>query len=53
MTAAVAGMQAALLIRSKHTDRKKKGRRSELPSNVATKSIAPFPAYPPPAWVYI
>ncbi|KAF4519348.1 hypothetical protein B566_EDAN011354 [Ephemera danica] len=43
-------MQAALLIRQKQTLRKKKGRRHELPSNVATKDIAPFPTYPPQAW---
>lgn len=48
-TAASAGMQAALLIREKQRLRQKKLRkgRSELPSHIATKEIAPFPQYPP------
>lgn len=27
--------------------------RPELPSNVATKDIAPFPRYPPESWVVL
>lgn len=52
-TAASAGMQAALLIREKQRLRKKKFQkgRSELPSHVATRDIAPFPQYPPGTWV--
>lgn len=46
----MAGMQAALLIRHKQTARPK-GRRAERPTNVATREIAPFPTYPPQAWV--
>ncbi|KAK9744713.1 hypothetical protein QE152_g7565 [Popillia japonica] len=51
-TAASAGMQAALLIREKQRLRRKKFRRgrSELPTHVATKDIAPFPPYPPGSW---
>lgn len=30
---------------------RKLGGRLELPSNVATKEIAPFPRYPPESWV--
>jgi len=46
-------MQAALYVRQKQRQRKKKIRRDrlELPSNVATKEIAPFPRYPPHHWV--
>ncbi|KNC20751.1 hypothetical protein FF38_07919, partial [Lucilia cuprina] len=45
-------MQAALMLRSKsRVARRRKlrklGGRLELPSNVATKEIAPFPRYPP------
>lgn len=50
LSAAVAGMQAALLIRHKQTARHK-GRRADRPTNVATREIAPFPTYPPQAWV--
>ncbi|XP_046394550.1 uncharacterized protein LOC124162164 isoform X2 [Ischnura elegans] len=51
MTSTVASMQAALLIREKQRLRRKKPRgRSELPSNVATREIAPFPRYPPLTW---
>lgn len=52
-TAVSAGMQAALLIREKQRLRRKKFRRgrSELPTHVATKDIAPFPTYPPGSWV--
>lgn len=51
MTATVtASMQAALLIRQKQKLRAKKPRH-ELPSNVATKDIAPFPQFPPNTWV--
>lgn len=32
---------------------RKLGGRLELPSNVATKEIAPFPRYPPESWVII
>lgn len=54
-TAVSASMQAALLIREKQRLRRKKFRkgRSELPSHVATKDIAPFPQYPPGFWVRI
>jgi hypothetical protein len=46
-------MQAALYVRQKQSQRRKKIRRgrAELPSNVATKEIAPFPRYPPSQWV--
>lgn len=49
-------MQAALMLRSKsRVARRRKlrklGGRLELPSNVATKEIAPFPRYPPETWV--
>lgn len=49
-------MQAALMLRSKsRVARRRKlrklGGRLELPSNVATKEIAPFPRYPPESWV--
>ncbi|XP_069684867.1 uncharacterized protein [Periplaneta americana] len=45
-------MQAALYVREKQRQRRKKIRRGrvELPSNVATKEIAPFPRYPPNQW---
>ncbi|XP_066997594.1 uncharacterized protein [Anabrus simplex] len=45
-------MQAALYVREKQKQRRKKLRRGriELPSNVATKEIAPFPRYPPVRW---
>ncbi|XP_026729521.1 uncharacterized protein LOC113495123 [Trichoplusia ni] len=47
-------MQAALMLRSKSRERRKqrlkRGFKHELPSNVATKSIAPFPRYPPTSW---
>ncbi|XP_032583653.1 mucin-5AC isoform X3 [Drosophila sechellia] len=48
-------MQAALMLRSKsRVARRRKlrklGGRLELPSNVATKEIAPFPRYPPESW---
>lgn len=45
-------MQAALYVREKQKQRRKKIRRGriELPSNVATKEIAPFPRYPPNQW---
>lgn len=49
-------MQAALMLRSKQrVARRKKMRngRPELPSNVATKDIAPFPRYPPESWVVL
>ncbi|XP_063235231.1 uncharacterized protein LOC134538127 [Bacillus rossius redtenbacheri] len=51
-TAVAASMQAALYVRQKQKLRKKKIRRGrvELPSNVATKEIAPFPRYPPNSW---
>ncbi|XP_032583657.1 mucin-5AC isoform X7 [Drosophila sechellia] len=49
-------MQAALMLRSKsRVARRRKlrklGGRLELPSNVATKEIAPFPRYPPESWI--
>ena len=46
-------MQAAFYVRQKQKQRRKKIRRDrlELPSNVATKEIAPFPRYPPNQWV--
>ncbi|OWR55629.1 hypothetical protein KGM_210880 [Danaus plexippus plexippus] len=47
-------MQAALMLRAKSRERRKqrlkRGIKSELPSNVATKPIAPFPRYPPASW---
>ncbi|XP_072931812.1 uncharacterized protein [Epargyreus clarus] len=47
-------MQAALMIRAKSRERRKlrlkRGLKAELPSNIATKSIAPFPRYPPASW---
>ncbi|CAH2234788.1 jg13211 [Pararge aegeria aegeria] len=47
-------MQAALMLRAKSRERKKqrlkRGIKNELPSNVATKPIAPFPRYPPASW---
>lgn len=54
-TAVSASMQAALLIREKQRLRRKKFRkgRSELPSHVATRDIAPFPQYPPGFWVSV
>lgn len=45
-TFAPTSMQAALLIREKQRLRNKR-RCKELPSNVATREIAPFPRYPP------
>lgn len=30
----------------------RKGYRSELPSNVATKEIPPYPPFPPESWVW-
>ncbi|KPI93070.1 hypothetical protein RR48_07883 [Papilio machaon] len=48
-------MQAALMLRAKSRERRKqrlkRGIKAELPSNVATKTIAPFPRYPPTSWV--
>lgn len=51
-------MQAALMLGSKSRvagggGLRKLGGRLELPSNVATKEIAPFPRYPPESWVII
>ncbi|XP_063381261.1 uncharacterized protein LOC134667781 [Cydia fagiglandana] len=47
-------MQAALMLRSKSRERRKqrlkRGIKHDLPSNIATKSIAPFPRYPPASW---
>ncbi|XP_050346053.1 uncharacterized protein LOC126770613 isoform X1 [Nymphalis io] len=47
-------MQAALMLRAKSRERRKqrlkRGIKHELPSNVATKPIAPFPRYPPASW---
>ncbi|XP_031765256.2 uncharacterized protein LOC113513818 isoform X2 [Galleria mellonella] len=47
-------MQAALMLRAKSRERRKqrlkRGIKHELPSNVATKTIAPFPRYPPASW---
>ncbi|XP_021207813.1 uncharacterized protein LOC114240687 isoform X2 [Bombyx mandarina] len=47
-------MQAALMLRAKSRERRKqrlkRGIKQELPSNVATKTIAPFPRYPPASW---
>ncbi|XP_013168970.1 PREDICTED: uncharacterized protein LOC106118767 [Papilio xuthus] len=47
-------MQAALMLRAKSRERRKqrlkRGIKAELPSNVATKTIAPFPRYPPTSW---
>ncbi|XP_045514214.1 uncharacterized protein LOC123707934 isoform X3 [Pieris brassicae] len=47
-------MQAALMIRAKSRERRKqrlkRGIKHEIPSNVATKTIAPFPRYPPTSW---
>ncbi|CAG4990603.1 unnamed protein product [Colias eurytheme] len=51
----LASMQAALMIRAKSRERRKqrlkRGIKAEIPSNVATKPIAPFPRYPPTSWV--
>ncbi|XP_038212301.1 uncharacterized protein LOC119832667 isoform X3 [Zerene cesonia] len=50
----LASMQAALMIRAKSRERRKqrlkRGIKAEIPSNVATKPIAPFPRYPPTSW---
>uniref|UniRef100_W8BAF3 Uncharacterized protein n=2 Tax=Ceratitis capitata TaxID=7213 RepID=W8BAF3_CERCA len=48
-------MQAALMLGSKSRvarggKLRKLGGRLELPSNIATKEIAPFPRYPPESW---
>ncbi|XP_037912460.1 uncharacterized protein LOC119652414 isoform X2 [Hermetia illucens] len=48
-------MQAALMLRSsqriaKRRKLRKLGRLTELPSNIATKEIAPFPRFPPESW---
>ncbi|CAH1645383.1 unnamed protein product [Spodoptera littoralis] len=47
-------MQAALMLRSKSRERRKqrlkRGIKHDLPSNIATKLIAPFPRYPPASW---
>ncbi|KAL9705788.1 hypothetical protein quinque_009306 [Culex quinquefasciatus] len=43
-------MQAALMLRSKtRVSRLKKGK-GEIPSNVATKEIPPYPPFPPVSW---
>uniref|UniRef100_A0AAG5DIH6 Uncharacterized protein n=1 Tax=Anopheles atroparvus TaxID=41427 RepID=A0AAG5DIH6_ANOAO len=43
-------MQAALMLRSKQrVSRLKKGK-GEIPSNVATKEIPPYPPFPPVSW---
>lgn len=51
----LATMQAALMLRAKSRERRKqrlkRGIKPEIPTNVATKSIAPFPRYPPASWV--
>lgn len=51
----LASMQAALMLRSKSRERRKqrlkRGIKHDLPSNIATKLIAPFPRYPPASWV--
>lgn len=50
-------MQAALMLRSKQRIARNKLRRQrlgikgELPTNVATKEIPPYPAFPPQSWV--
>jgi hypothetical protein len=51
-------MQAALMLRSKQRIARNKLRRQRLgikgdslPSNVATKEIPPYPAFPPQNWV--
>lgn len=36
--------------RERRKQRLKRGIKQELPSNVATKTIAPFPRYPPASW---
>jgi hypothetical protein len=45
------------MLRSKSRERRKqrlkRGIKHDLPSNIATKSIAPFPRYPPASWVCI
>ncbi|VVC89010.1 unnamed protein product [Leptidea sinapis] len=50
----LASMQAALMIRAKSRERRKqrlkRGIKQEVPSNIATKTIAPFPRYPPTSW---
>ena len=54
MSVAAGSMQAALYLRGKQRQRARaaaRSRRFELPSNVATRDIAPFPEYPPVAWV--
>lgn len=54
MSVAAGSMQAALYLRGKQRQRARaaaRNRRFELPSNVATRDIAPFPEYPPVAWV--
>lgn len=51
-------MQAALMIRSKQRIERAKMRRlrlgikGELPTNVATKDIPPYPEFPPKSWVF-
>lgn len=49
-------MQAALMLRSKQRfERRRKlkklGRLLDLPPNVSTKEIPPYPKYPPKSWV--
>ncbi|KOB70658.1 Uncharacterized protein OBRU01_12232 [Operophtera brumata] len=48
-------MQAALMLRSKSRERRKarlkRGHKHDLPSNIATRQIAPFPRYPPTSWI--
>lgn len=50
-----ASVQAAVYVREKQKLRQHKRNfnrgRSDLPSHVATKDIAPFPQYPPQTWV--
>lgn len=51
-------MQAALMLRSKQRfERRRKlkklGRLLDLPPNVSTKEIPPYPQYPPKSWVNI
>jgi hypothetical protein len=47
-------MQAALMLRSKQRLARNKLRRArgmEIPCNVATREIPPWPRYPPETWV--
>lgn len=46
-------MQAALMLRSKQRASRLNKGKGEIPSNVATKEIPPYPPFPPVSWVWV